>query len=299
MKDFNKKYFIYIILIITIFIVFFLFFKKEKIVNNSNQNIVFSYPKEDLFFAWEKVESKNRFDTKERFDKEFLNTWYNLYQFFLYVKRLPIYIYYIEEELKKWNIPDDFKYLPIAESALRNDIVSSAWRAWIWQFMPDTARQYWLIVNDDIDERYNFEKSTISAIKYLNYLYWIFNNRSLVAASYNRWENAIKRILKEQNTKNYYDLYLNEETERYVFRILSIKYVLKDYETKKDYINNIIWWVFLENNIIKIKLWKTPDLKKWAEKNWYNYYMIKDQNKWILKDFLPDWDREINVIKKQ
>lgn len=298
MKDFNKKYFIYTLWLLIIFLLIFNILKTDQKVINSNQNIVFNYPKQDLFFAWEKVESKNRFDIKERFDKEFLNTWYNLYQFFLYVKRLPIYMPFIEEELKKWNIPDDFKYLPIAESALRNDIVSSAWRAWIWQFMPDTARQYWLIVNDNIDERYNFEKSSIRAIKYLNYLYKIFNNRSLVAASYNRWENAIKRILKEQKVDNYYDLYLNEETGRYVFRILAIKYVLKDYEIKKDYINNIIWWVYSQNNIKKIKTQEVKDLQKWAWEIWYNYYMIKDQNKWILKDFLPPWDWELNVIEK-
>lgn len=296
MLNIKKKIIIILILIITIFlIVFNIFYNTKK--NNFSNNIIFSYPWDELNFAWEKLPSldKNYF-IKERFDKEFLNTSYNLYQFFLYVKRLPLYMWYIENKLKEYNIPLDFKYLPIAESALRNDVISTTWATWIWQFMPETAKEYWLIVNDEIDERYNFEKATAWAIKYIDYLHWLFWNRTLVAASYNRWQNWIKKALEDQKVDNYYDLYLNEETSRYVFRILAIKYVIQDYETKKEYINKMIWWVYIEPKTKILKVWKVPDLKKWAIDNWQNYQTIKTLNMWIKKDFLPDWDWEVKVL---
>lgn len=285
------------IILITIFlIVFNNFWNKNYSQNNS---IVFSYPGNNLEFAWEELPSlEDNYFIKERFDKEFLNTSYNLYQFFLYVKRLPLYMWYIEEKLSEYNIPKDFKYLPIAESALRNDVVSNVWAAWIWQFMPETALEYWLIVNENIDERYNFEKATLAAIKYLDYLHNIFWNRTLVAASYNRWQNGIKRALEDQKVDNYYDLYLNEETSRYVFRILAIKYVIKDYESKKSYIDKIIWWVYKEPKTDIVKLWKVDDLKKWALENWQNYQTIKTLNMWIKKDFLPEGNWEVKILKK-
>lgn len=292
----TKKLIITFIILITIILIVFNIFNKKN--NYSNNSIIFSYPWNNLEFAGEKLPNlDNNYFIKERFDKEFLNTSYNLYQFFLYVKRLPLYMWYIENKLDEYGIPKDFKYLPIAESALRNDVVSEAWAAWIWQFMPETAREYWLIVNNEIDERYNFEKSTDSAVKYLNYLYSIFKNRTLVAASYNRWQNGIKTALAEQKVDNYYDLYLNEETSRYVFRILSIKYVIKDYESKKSYIDKIIGWVYKQPKTKIIKTWKIDDLKKWAVDNWQNYQTIKRLNMWIRKDFLPEGKWEIKILK--
>lgn len=294
----NNKFLIAILIILsTIFLIVFLKNFTKHINNNVNQ-IVFSYPKWEIDFAWEKLPDMNlNYFVKERFDKEFLNVSYNLYQFFLYVKRIPLYMDYIETTLNEYDVPEDFKYLPIAESALRNDVVSSAWAAWIWQFMPETAREYWLIVNDDIDERYNFEKSSIAWAKYLEYLYTLFWDWTLVAASYNRWQNWIKNALEDQKVDNYYDLYLNEETSRYVFRILAIKYVLKDYENKKDYINKIIWGVYEKPNTIIMNVWKIDDLKSWANDLWQNYQTIKILNPWILNNYLPEWEWEVKVLK--
>lgn len=262
-------------------------------------NIIFAYPGNQLTFANEEVpDLDENYFIKERFDKEFLNVSYNLYQFFLYVKRLPLYMPYIEEQLEEYNIPDDFKYLPIAESALRNDVVSSAGAWWIWQFMPETAKEYGLVVNEFIDERYNFEKSTRAALKYIDYLHTIFNDRALVAASYNRWQNGILKAMENQNVENYYDLYLNEETSRYVFRILAIKYVLKDYEEKKSYINQIIGWQYSPTSTEKITVGKIDDLQKWAIEKWYNYQNIKNLNPWILQDSLPEWEWTITLLKE-
>lgn len=296
MSNLTKQLMIIFIILITILtIVFNNFYGKN---NSVNSNIIFSYPGNDLDFAGEKLPSLDEnYFIKEKFDKEFLNTSYNLYQFFLYIKRFPIYITYIEEKLKENNIPLDFKYLPIAESALRNDVVSNAGAAWIWQFMPETAREYWLIVNDDIDERYNFEKATDSAIKYLTYLHNIFKNWTLAAAAYNRGQNGIKNALNDQNVDNYYDLYLNEETSRYVFKILSIKYVVIDYEKKKDYIDTVIGWLYTLPKTQNISVGKIENLKKWALEKWQNYQTIKNLNMWIKKDFLPEWKWEIKILK--
>lgn len=296
MSNLTKNLMIIFIILITIFLIVFNILKKENVTQNSN--IIFSYPWNDLDFAWEKLPNLgDNYFIKERFDKEFLNTSYNLYQFFLYVKRLPLYMLYIENTLNEYNIPDDFKYLPIAESALRNDVVSSAWAWGIWQFMPETAREYGLIVNDLVDERYNFEKSTQAAAKYLNYLHGLFWNRTLVAASYNRWQNGIKKAMEDQNVDNYYDLYLNEETSRYVFRILAIKYVIQDYKSRESAINKLIWWVYTEPNTKIIKVWKIDDLKKWAWENWQNYQTIKNLNQWILTNTLPDGNWDIKVLE--
>lgn len=295
---YKNKFFLWISwIILTILLIVFI----KNTLNNITQNweqIIFTYPEWKIDFAWEVLpDLGENYFIKERFDKEFLNVSYNLYQFFLYVKRLPIYLPYIEEKLDEYNIPEDFKYLPIAESALRNDVVSSAWAAWIWQFMPGTAKEYWLIINENIDERYNFEKATLAAAKYLEYLHTLFWDWTLVAASYNRWQNWIKSALEEQKVDNYYDLYLNEETSRYVFRILAIKYVINDYYNKKSYIDKIIWWVYKNPETKVVKLWKVSDLKSWAKDNWQNYQTIKILNPWILKDSLPEWDWEVKILK--
>jgi len=293
MSKLTKYLIIIFISLITIFLIVFNNFWNKNLSNN----IIFSYPWNELDFAGEKLPNvEENYFIKEKFDKEFLNTSYNLYQFFLYVKRLPLYMDFIEDKLDEYNIPKDFKYLPIAESALRNDVISEVWAAWIWQFMPDTAREYKLIVNDDIDERYNFEKSSIARIKYLNYLHWLFKNRTLVARAYNRWQNWIKRALEDQKVDNYYDLYLNEETTRYVFRILAIKYVILDYESKKSYIDKLIGGVYLWPKIKILQVGKINDLKKWAVENWQNYQTIKTLNMWIKKDFLPEWNWEVKVL---
>jgi hypothetical protein len=163
--------------------------------------------------------------------------------------------------------------------------------------MPDTAREYWLVVNENIDERYHFEKATHAALQYLNYLYNLFWDRTLAAASYNRGQIGIKRALEDQQVDNYYDLYLNEETSRYVFRILAIKYVLQDYERKKWYINKMIGWQYKEPKTKIITVGKIENLKKWAEEIGQNYQTIKTLNMWIKKDFLPEGNWELKVLK--
>ncbi len=262
------------------------------------KNLVFSYPKWDIEFADEKIPISWRdYINKEKFDKEFLLSWDISYQFYLYIKRYPVYIPYIEEKLKEEWIPDDFKYLAIAESALREDVISNAWAWWIWQFMPETGKRFWLIINEYVDERFNFEKSTDAAINYLNILYDKFWNRTLVAAAYNRWEWWIKRALKEQWVSSYYDLYLNEETSRYVFRIVAIKYLIEDYFNKKWFIDSIVGGVYKKPDTEFISVDSVDNLVDWSKERWINYKLLRVLNPWILWDSLPDWEWEIKVLK--
>ena len=294
-----SKNLLFFIFFLTFSILFIGIFQRSFFPSPSQNSIIFSYPKDDLVFAGVTLKNMNdNYLIKERFDKEFLNVSYNLYQFFLYVKRLPLYMHYIEEQLEISGLPDDLKYLPIAESALRNDVVSSAGAAGIWQFMPDTARDYWLIVNDDIDERYHFEKSTQAALKYLDFLYKKFEDWPLALASYNRWQNAISRALSDQWVNNFFDLYLNEETSRYFFRILAIKYVIEDYETKKENIDHIIGGVYEIPQTQKIKVKSITNLKDWAKQNNYDYLTLRSLNRWIIWEKLPEWNWEIEVIEK-
>ncbi len=283
---------IFIIVVITLIFVSFFWSK-------NSYNLIFTYPKlSQIEFAWEKVPFDGKhFYNKERFDKEYIITSNTLYQFFLYVKRYPNYIPYIEKKLKEYDIPDDFKYLAIAESALRSDVVSSAWANGIWQFMPDTWKEYGLVINDFVDERNNFEKSTDAAMQHIWELYKDFWNRTLVAAAYNRWKNGLKRSMKEQDVESYYDLYLNDETSRYVFRILAIKYILEDYFNKKHIIDFFIGSPYEVPDTKIISLWKVENLLEWAQKNNQNYNTLKLLNPWILSDSLPDGQWQIKILK--
>lgn len=285
--------FLFLFLCVLYAIIFFIFSFGE-----DEKNIFFSYPKGDIYFAEEKVPiSPDNYYNKQRFDKEFTISGNNLYQFYLYVKRYPLYIPYIEEQLLLNNIPNDFKYLPIAESALRNDVVSSAGAAGIWQFMPETAKQYGLRVDEFVDERYNFQKSTESAITYLQELYRQFGDWSLVAASYNRWENAIAKALKDQEVDNYYDLYLNEETSRYVFRIIAIKYLIEWYLKQKWLIDTFIGWVYHPPETKILSITQIPDILQWSKQEGYSYRDIKILNPWIIWNTLPEGEWEILVLK--
>ncbi len=287
---------VYGVLFFLVLCAFFL----SRFFSHTDQGVSFKYPELPIHLAGKTVpmQWQEWYDVRQRFDKEFLLTSNNLYQFFLYVKRYPLYIPYIETALREKWLPDDIKYLPIAESALRNDIISSAGAAWIWQFMPETAKRYGLRVDAYIDERYHFEKSSDAALVYLSELYEDFWDWALAFAAYNRWENGLKRDMQSQGVDNYYELYLNEETSRYVFRILAIKYVLQSYFEHKWVIDKLIGGTFISPLTQKIQLWETQDLRKWAHEHAYRYKDIKNLNRWIVWDSLPEGSWEIKVIKK-
>lgn len=285
-----------------IFCIIFLFFAGifHFLYAKSESWFLFPYPWDSIEFAWEIIDLSldENYLTQERFDKEYLIVTNNLYQSYLYVKRYELFIPHIEDVLEEYDIPNDFKYLPIAESALRNNVVSSAWAAGIWQFMPETARQYGLRVDDEVDERYNFEKSTIAAAQHLSYLYGLFDDWSLVAAAYNRWENWLLRDMESQGVDSYYDLYLNEETSRYVFRILAIKYFFQAYYQHKDFVDKIIWWVFEKPQVSVLSISEIEDISAWCSQRNISLLEFKSLNPWILGNNLPSWDWLITILEQ-
>ena len=133
----------------------------------------------------------------------------------------------MEPILKRYGIPEDFKYLPLVESGLKGG-TSARGASGYWQFMPGTARSYGLVVNDDQDERHNIKRSTVAACRYLNDLYKEFNNWTLVAAAYNSGENSLRRQMTVQGHKSYFKLKLNKETASYVYKLVSMKEVIEN-----------------------------------------------------------------------
>lgn len=178
-----------------------------------------------LSFCGEAVPMERQ-DVRERFEKELLLTLGNRPQAILYLKRQLRYLPHIEAVLEKEDLPDDLKYLAVAESALIPDIRSRSGAMGIWQFMPDTGRKHGLMIDSYIDERRDFSTATQAAIAYLRKLYDQFGSWSLAAAAYNMGENGLAADIELQQTNDYFELVLPDETERYLFRILAIKTIL-------------------------------------------------------------------------
>ncbi|WCM42328.1 lytic transglycosylase domain-containing protein [Flavobacterium sp. CBA20B-1] len=219
-------------------------------------------------------------DVKERLDRELVVNM-NLHSATtLIIKRANRYFPEIEPILKRNGIPSDFKYLCVIESALTN-ATSSAGAKGFWQFMPETAREYNLEISSTVDERYDVIKATEAACVYLKRAYAKFGNWTLVAASYNRGMAGVERQLTAQGVTDYYDLYLNEETSRYVFRILALKEIMNN--TDK------YGFVFSKDELYQPVKTKTvavnaniDDLQRWALNQGINYKLLKWYNPWLI-----------------
>lgn len=173
-----------------------------------------------IYFCDERVPLEN-YEVRERLDREFVvNTYWHSSTIF-FIKRSRKWFPVIEPILKKNNIPDDFKYLALIESGLQN-VVSPAKAVGFWQFVKSAAKEYGLEVNNEVDERYHVEKSTEAACKYLTKAKEKFGTWTLAAASYNMGFRGVEKQLKRQKTNNYYNLSINDETSRYIFRILAV-----------------------------------------------------------------------------
>ncbi len=175
-------------------------------------------------FAGERVPLENP-DIRKRLDRELLVNTYWQSNGLLLIKRAHQYFPLIEKILKKHGVPDDFKYLAVAESGLQQ-VVSPAGATGFWQFMKGTARDYGLEVNDNIDERYHIAKETEAACAYLKNAKEKLGSWTLAAASYNAGLRGITRQQERQEVNDYYDLLLGSETSRYVFRIIALKEIL-------------------------------------------------------------------------
>jgi hypothetical protein len=167
------------------------------------------------------------FDVKESLDRELLSNTYFHSQTIRLIKLANRYFPQIEPVLKKNLVPDDFKYLALAESGLMQ-AVSPAKAVGFWQLMKGTAEEYGLEVNSEVDERYHVIKSTQVACQYLIDSYQKYGDWTMTAASYNAGRRGVDRQIDRQKKQNYYDLLLNEETARYLYRVVAFKLIFED-----------------------------------------------------------------------
>ena len=253
---------------------------------------IFAIPKPSstIYFANERVPLENP-DIWERYDKELLKNTYWQSNTLLLHKRAAKYFPVIEPILKKNNLPDDFKYLALTESGLEN-VTSPAGAKGFWQIMKSTAKEFNLEVNSEVDERYHIEKSTQAACDFLNSAKEKFGSWTLAAAAYNMGRSGLLKQMNRQKSYTYYDLLLNNETSRYVFRILAIKEIIENpkkygfqFRTEDLYKNIPTYEVMVDTNI-----------SSWADfskEYGINYKILKLHNPWLRESYLT------NKLKKK
>ncbi len=224
------------------------------------------------------------FYVKEQLDRELtVNTYWHS-STLLTIKRANRWFPVIEPILAKKGIPADFKYLALIESALMN-VVSPSGAAGFWQFLEKTGKEYGLEINKEVDERYHVEKATEAACDYLNKAYLKFGNWTLVAASYNAGQGRIDESIDRQQSRNFYHLYLNDETSRYIFRILAMKII---YENPVKYGFKMEKGDLYDPLDVKtVKVTSTiSDLPAFARQQNTTYRMLKELNPWLRSDKL-------------
>jgi len=247
-----------------------------------------------LEFAGEKIPTEN-FEVYERMEREFLSNTYWHSATILAIKRANRWFPVIEPILKKNNIPDDFKYLSVAESNLDN-VVSPAGATGFWQFMNEAGEKYGLEINSQVDERYDVEKSTEAACQYLRDSYNMFGSWIASAASYNMGQDGVKKQQERQKAKNYFNLVLNSETSRFVARIVSLKYILQNPEKYGFDIKNEVKYKPLEYSEVRLDS-SVADLADYATSLGVNYFILKMYNPWLRNNYLSNKTKKIYTIK--
>ena len=248
---------------------------------------------DELTFAGEKVPTE-LYDIKERMDRELLVNTYWQSNGLLLIKRAHKYFPVIEPMLKKYGIPDDFKYLAVAESGLENNSSSSG-AAGFWHFLKSSAKEYGLEVNQNVDERYNLEKATKVAADYLKKSKKRFGTWTLAAAAYNAGNARIARNLKKQQVTDYYDLLLNSETSRYVLRIVALKEVLS-YPKKYGFeFDKEDLYTSPATRTVKVDTVIT-NIASFAKGFNINYKELKLHNAWLRENKLNNKSRKLYKI---
>lgn len=231
-----------------------------------------------LDFCGEKV-PMHIADVQERYDRE-LTINRNLHASTeLVIKRANRMFPVMEPILKKYGVPDDFKYLAVIESRLEN-AVSPAGARGVWQFMPATAKEYGLEVNEIIDERYHLEKATEAACKYLLDAKKRFGSWTMAAASYNGGMAGMTRQMDRQKATDYYDLLFIEETSRYVFRILALKEIMRNPEKYGYNIPQNELYKPIKTKKISVST-SVENLADWSIEQGINYKVLKIHNPWL------------------
>ncbi len=248
----------------------------------------------DLNLAGERVPLEKP-DIRERMDRELLVNTYWQSNGLLLLKRANKYFPILEPLLKKYGLPDDFKYLAVAESALIDE-TSSAGAAGMWHFMKATGKEYGLEINRNVDERYNIEKSTKVAAEYLKKSKELLGSWTLAAAAYNAGNYGVAKRLETQKVTSYYDVLLPDETERYVFRIIALKEVLSNPKAYGFIFDENDLYTLPETRIVKVDTVIT-NIANFAKHFGTNYKELKLHNPWLRENKLNNKSRKMYEIK--
>jgi membrane-bound lytic murein transglycosylase D len=226
------------------------------------------------------------FDIKDRLDRELVVNSYMQGSTVQIIKQMKRWFPLIEQRLKENGIPDDFKYLAVAESALM-PAKSGVGASGFWQFMKGTGPSYGLEINEYVDERYHVLKSTDAACSYLKDAYAKFNNWTAAAASYNCGMGGYNGAATSQGTYNFYNLWLPDETMRYIYRIMALKYILDNPERSGFYLDASDTYKPYKTKTINVTT-SISSLVQFALENGTNYKAIKVLNPWLRDKSLPN-----------
>ena len=247
-----------------------------------------------LDFAGEEIPLEN-FDTRESLERELMVNMFWHSQMLLIIKQTSRYFPAIEPILKSNGIPDDFKYLCVAESGLQQ-VTSPAGAVGFWQLMPSTGKELGLEIGAEVDERYHLEKATAAACKYLQKSYGMFGSWTLAAAAYNMGIKGLTQQIERQKSDSYHDMRLNDETARYIFRILAFKLIISNPQKYGFYIPMNEMYPPYRYREVKVN---TP-VDSWADfamQHNTNYKILKLLNPWLRDAMLTNKHRRTYYVK--
>lgn len=292
----RTNYPIYILSVLVLTMILYSAKKTNIFENNTHEYYKIKALKlpDNLNFAGERVPVEIP-DVRERMDRELLVNTYWQSNGLLLFKRANKYFPLLEPLLEKYNLPDDFKFLALAESGFIDE-TSTAGAAGMWHFMKKTGKEFGLEINSNVDERYHLEKSTKVAAEYLRKSRERFGSWTLAAAAYNAGNYGIAKRINTQKVSSYYDALLPDETERYVFRILALKEIINNpkkygfiFESSDLYTSKKTFSIKVDTAITNIA--------SFAKNYGINYKELKEYNPWLRENKLNNKSRKLYEIK--
>jgi membrane-bound lytic murein transglycosylase D len=256
---------------------------------------IFSLPiPEQMDFANEAV-PLHQGDVRERLDRELLVNTYWHSNTLLCIKRAARWFPVVEPILQANGIPEDFKYLAVIESGFTN-VVSPAGASGFWQFMEATGKEYSLEISEQVDERYHVEKATQAACQYLKQAYAKYGSWAMAAASYNMGIGGPIRQMERQQQSTYWDLLLNDETGRYVYRILAMKYIMNNADQYGFVVRPSDLYAPYDCTSVTVDS-TINDLAAFAKQFGVSYKDLKLVNPWLRQNYLKNKERRTYSIK--
>ncbi len=284
-----------IILLLIVGLDRFVIHKKSELPGTNEQyyKIVAVPIPDKISFAGEQL-PLDIFYVREALDRELsVNTYWHSATLQI-IKKSQRWFPVFDSILRANNIPQDFKYLAVIESALSN-VTSPAGAVGYWQFLKGTAKENGLEVNKEVDERYNVIKSTEAACRYFNKSYEKFGNWTLVAAAYNAGNRGVSRQIERQKTESFYDLLLSDETTRYIYRLAAMKIIFENPQIYGFYIDNEDVYPTISTRYVIVD-YKIEDFADFAKDNGVSYKLLKYFNPWLRQSYLKNRKKKVYKI---